>query len=239
MDKTITVFIPFFNEDKGIKTVKKLITPVLEKINLRGYKYQLILLDDGSTDRTQLELKKYFETDKNVKILNHRQNLGLAAGMKTAIKNTKSQLFASLDADCTYLPKDLIKMLDIYEKEKPVLITASPYHPMGKVNGLPLYRLIPSFSASFIYRFLTRTNIHTFTSMFRLYQTKDLKKIKIETKGFLVFTEILLKLNRKKAKIVEFPTTLGVRKFNHSKMRLFKTILGHLELMTRYATYKL
>lgn len=232
---TISIFIPFYNEDKGIVNLKRQLQPVLDYLIANQLGYELLLLDDGSTDQTLKVLKETFDKDKRARFLTHRHNQGLAAAMITAVRHAKGEIFASLDADCTYQPKDLIPMLKIFLKENADLVTASPYHPKGHVSGLPLYRLIPSFTASWIYQNLTGTKIHTFTSMFRIYKTAFLKSISIKSEGFLVFAEIMLKALHNKARIVEYPTILGVRRFNQSKMRIFKTIKAHLGLMIQQA----
>ena len=235
----VSIFIPFYNEDEGVENLKKQLTPVLQKLISLNFDYEVILLDDGSTDSTWSRLNNLFGEEKWVLLLKHHTNKGLGDGMKKAIARAKGDFFAALDSDCTYSPSILIPMLRQLLKEKASVITASPYHPKGRVVGLPLYRLIPSFTASWIYRFFSKEKIHTFTSMVRIYKTDDLKKLNFESEGFLVFAEILLKLLLQGKIVVEYPTTLSVRKFNKSKMRLFKVTLDHLGLMYKLATRRL
>ena len=166
-----------------------------------------------------------------MKIIKHNVNQNLGGAHRTAIKAATGDYLLGMDSDCTYKSKDLFPMLELALKEKADVVIGSPFHPEGKIEGIPAWRLIPSRTASLIYQILTRSQVRAFTGIFKLYKLSELKKIKIESNGYLAITEVLIKLLNKKLKVIEYPVTVGVRKFNDSKMKFLHTTRDHLWLM--------
>jgi hypothetical protein len=119
------------------------------------------------------------------------------------------------------------------------LVTASPYHEKGRVKNVPAWRLSLSRGASFLYRFVLHTKLATYTSCFRVYRRSALLGIELRETGFLGVAETLGRLDLKGAGIVEYPATLEVRIFGQSKMKVLRTILGHLRLMARLLRMRL
>jgi dolichol-phosphate mannosyltransferase len=118
-------------------------------------------------------------------------------------------------------------------------VTASPYHALGRVRNLPRWRLTLSKSLSRLYRLVLHTQLATYTSCFRVYRRSTAAAARIENTGFLGVAEMLGWLDLQGAKIVEFPTTLEVRMIGRSKMKVARTIVGHLGLLIRLAIRRL
>lgn len=111
------------------------------------------------------------------------------------------------------------------------MVTASPYHPDGAVLNVPRWRLGLSRSLSRIYRLILRQKLATYTSCFRVYRRQALTSLRISHTGFLGVTEILVRLDQQGSRVVECPAVLEARLFGESKMRIVKTIFGHLKLL--------
>ena len=106
----ITVIIPAYNEEQAIGNTLEEIIKVLKENNL--YKgSEIIVVNDGSTDKTEEVAKKY-----NVKIINNIQNMGYGYSLKKGIKNAKNEIIVTTDADSTYPFSSIPEMLK--EKEK-------------------------------------------------------------------------------------------------------------------------
>jgi dolichol-phosphate mannosyltransferase len=119
------------------------------------------------------------------------------------------------------------------------LVTASPYHPQGSVRNVPRWRLSLSKSASALYRVLSRQKIGTYTSCFRVYRRETALDLHIVEPGFLGIAEIISKIDLRGGNIAEYPTMLEARILGYSKMRTFRTILGHVQLLSRLAWLRL
>jgi len=94
----LTVVIPAFNEDAGIKNTIEELVPYAEKNN-----WEILIINDGSSDNTGRILSGI----PGVKVIDHPYNKGYGASLKTGIKNAKSELVAFFDADGQHDPKDL------------------------------------------------------------------------------------------------------------------------------------
>jgi len=113
------------------------------------------------------------------------------------------------------------------------VVTASPYHPAGKVLDVPLWRLRLSKTASALYRCVLRQKLSTYTSCFRVYRRSCMAELRISDNRFSGVAEILGRLDLQGAKIVEYPATLRVRRLGRSKMKLFRTIIAQLSVLLR------
>lgn len=113
------------------------------------------------------------------------------------------------------------------------LVTASPYHPQGRVRNVPKWRLSLSWTLSAMYRILLWRRMYTWTSCCRVYRKSVVGNMQVRNGGFLGTAELIAKLCLAGSKIVEHPATLQVRIFGESKMKTFRTIRGHLRLLTR------
>jgi dolichol-phosphate mannosyltransferase len=115
------------------------------------------------------------------------------------------------------------------------MVTASPYHPDGKVFNVPPWRLLLSKTLSRMYSAILRERIHTYTSCCRIYRKSAMTRLTLEHGGFLGMAEMLIELNLAGGKIVEYPATLESRLLGESKMKIARTIRGHLGLLRELA----
>lgn len=229
MNKDIytSIVIPCFNEAEGLSYLASKLRELEENIIEH---HELIFVDDGSSDATYDELTRLYEDrlSKDVKIIRHSENKGVGAAVKTGISNARGYYVAVIDSDCTYEPLYLLEMLEIIKMKNADVVSASPYHPRGSIENVPLYRLFLSRNLSNLYNAILRDNIYTYTSMFRVYRGEAIKKIDIKSNSALAMTEILIKAHGKGFRIIEYPATLAGRKFGTSKIRVLKLIKDHL-----------
>lgn len=233
----VSIVIPCFNEESSLPYLANTLVSVEETLSDK-YRPSFIFVDDCSTDRTNELLKKLFGAKANFTIVRHEKNRGVAAAIMTGIGAAKTEIVCSMDCDCTYDPHELKNMIPLLQTDVS-LVTASPYHPEGKVLNVPAWRLTLSKGSSFLYRQVLRQKLATYTSCFRVYRKSAVDKLVIEEDGFLGVAELLGKLDIQRKKIVEYPATLAVRLFGYSKMKLLKTILGHLKLLSRLLKLRL
>jgi dolichol-phosphate mannosyltransferase len=90
-----------------------------------------------------------------------------------------------------------------------------------------------------LYRVVLRQKLYTYTSCFRVYRRQAATGISVERGGFLGVTEMLGQLDLAGRRIVEFPATLEARMLGRSKMKVLRTILGHLSLLTHLLRLRL
>lgn len=227
----VTIVIPCYNEEQTLVYLRNTLNGVEQKLQGK-YDVRFCLVDDGSEDQTWEVLHQQFAGKPNYQLMRHDRNRGVAAAVLTGIRAAQSEIVCSMDADCSYDPLELGQMIPLLTKDVD-LVTASPYHPKGAVRNVPRWRLALSRGASWLYRRILRTQLHTYTSCFRVYRRSRLTSVHLRNEGFLGIVEMLAHLDQMGCKIVEYPATLEVRIMGRSKMKTLRTIVGHLRLMIR------
>jgi len=232
----ISVIIPCYNEETSIpylvNTLHELKTGLREEYDL-----QFILVDDGSKDQTWAALTKQFSGSPDTILIRHEQNLGVAGAIATGLARSR-EIACSMDCDCSYDPFLLKPMLKMLQADVD-LVTASPYHPAGSVRHVPGWRLGLSKGASFLYRTVTGRKLYTFTACLRVYRRSAALPIRLRHSGFLGVAELVGRLAEQGKNIAECPATLESRLFGRSKMKVVRTTIGHLGLLTTLAWSRL
>jgi len=229
----LSLVVPCFNEIEGLEPLRR----QLEDLQTRcsgQIDLEVILVDDGSKDGTDVELSRVFDAVPWVKVLLHHRNCGVAEAILTGIKASRQEFVASMDADCTYAPIQLLQLWGCMD-DGISMVTASPYHPDGCVEGVPAWRLALSMGASRVYRAVTGSPIHTFTSCFRIYRRRDFDGLQLKNPGFVGIAEMFWWIKQHGGSIREVPATLTTRKTGFSKMRTLPVIWAHLQLILRIA----
>lgn len=233
----VTVVVPCFNEEALVPALARACANLARLLEGR-YALDFLFVDDGSTDSTCAELSRAVGGSPNHAIVRHDRNRGIAAAIMTGVRHARSPIVCSIDADCTYDPAQLAEMIPLLV-EGVDLVTASPYHPLGRVRGVPPWRLALSRTASRLYRCVTRQRLFTYTSCFRVYRRSAVADLELDHDDFVGIAEILWRLDARGARIVECPAVLESRTGTPSKMKLLATIAGHGRLLARAAWTRL
>jgi dolichol-phosphate mannosyltransferase len=226
---SVSIIVPCFNESESIQFLKEKLLPVLAKLRLER-SVELICVDDGSSDDTFLKLEQYF--GQQAQIIRHPKNKGLSAATKTGLIHSTANLICTIDSDCTYDPEDLLGLLNLMHGDIDI-VTASPYHPKGRVKNVPEWRLFLSKGLSQLYRLVLPQKLYTYTSMFRAYRREVLETVPITHPGFLGLVEIVAEAMLRGYKVVEYPAELSRRQFGQSKLRVTRVILSHLKYIVQ------
>ena len=225
----VSVVVPCYNEEQSLPYLANTLRSVVGKWGDR-YDFSFVFVDDRSTDRTWEVLGTTFGGQPHCTLVRHERNRGVAAAIQTGLRAATAEIVCSMDCDCTYDPHELGRMIPLLTEGVDV-VTASPYHPQGKVRNVPRWRLFLSKSLSRLYRVVLRQKLHTYTSCFRVYRRQAALGVTVERGGFFGVTEMLGRLDLDGRRIVEFPTTLEARMLGRSKMKVLGTIAGHLGLL--------
>lgn len=231
-DRTpVSVVVPCFNEEDVLPYLANTLDRVREALAAR-YDVRFILVDDGSSDLTWDGLAAAFGGKPGFELVRHEVNRGVAAAILTGIRRAETEIVCSMDCDCTYDPLELSNMIPLLRPGVD-LVTASPYHPAGRVRNVPGWRLGLSRGAAWLYRRVLRTKLHTYTSCFRVYRKGSVAGLPVRNGRYLGVAELVGRLDLAGGTVVEHPATLEVRLLGRSKMKTVRTVVGHLGLMAR------
>ena len=162
--KTLSVVIALYNEEENIPAL-------FEKIRnaLAGIDYELILVDDGSTDKSVAIIKKYIEPDTKLVVL--RKNYGQSAAMAAGIAAANGRYIATMDADLQNDPDDITAMLDKLIAGNWELVAGIRKNRQDKLLG----RRLPSKIANKLIRNATGVTLHDYGCTLKIF-TSDLAR---------------------------------------------------------------
>lgn len=226
----LAIVVPLKDEALGVPSLVTELAHVARELAFVAA-CEFVFVDDGSTDATAALLEERLAALPRAQVVRHAQNQGVAAAIHTGIRATDADLVASIDGDLSYDPMELRAMLPLLEVAD--VVTASPYHPRGGVRHVPGWRLVLSRTLSRAYRVLLRSDLHTWTSCCRVYRRAAVVGLPVEYPGFLGTAELLVRVLRRGGRVAEHPCVLEARLIGVSKMRVLRTIRGHLGLLWR------
>jgi len=190
---SISVFFPCFNEQENVgKAIEKAIT-VLEKLNTE---FEVIIVDDGSTDGTGRIADQIAGRDERVKVVHHGRNLGYGAALQSGFKAATKELVFYTDADGQFDIGEMPPLLDLMEQHDIV----SCYRlnrrdsAVRKINGWCWTKLVC---------LLFGLRIRDIDCAFKLYKREIFDNIELSSTGALIDTEILARAGRKGYSIVQ------------------------------------
>ena len=226
----LAIVVPLKDEALGVPSlVDELAHVARELADVAACEF--VFVDDGSTDRTAALLDERLAALPAARLVRHARNQGVAAAIHTGIRATDAERVASIDGDLSYDPLELRAMLRLLDGAD--VVTASPYHPQGGVRHVPGWRLVLSKTLSRAYRLLLHSDVRTWTSCCRVYRRAAVAELPVEYPGFLGTAELLVRVLRRGGKVREHPCVLEARMIGVSKMKVLRTIRGHLGLLWR------
>jgi polysaccharide deacetylase family protein (PEP-CTERM system associated) len=225
----ISIVIPCFNEELILPYLSNTLVGVQAELS-REHDVHFVFVDDGSSDGTWASLQSIFGGRANCTVIRHEVNRGVAATIMTGIRASETEVVCSMDCDCTYDPHELGPMVALLTPDVD-MVTASPYHKLGKVLNVPEWRLFLSRTLSKMYGMVLRHQLATYTACFRVYRRSAVADVPLSRAGFIGVAELLGRLDLGGSRIVEYPTTLEVRILGRSKMKIIKTMAGHIRLI--------
>ena len=212
--KKISIIVPVFNEEKNLKKIFN----KLFKINFIKNKKEIIVINDGSTDRSLNILKKI----KKIKILNQK-NQGKGKAVQVGISKSTGKYVVIQDSDLEYSPKDIKKLYNTARSLENITVYGSRYLPLY-LGFIPKYYKGQNFTSYFaniifiiLFFILYQKLITDPLTGYKLYEKKFFNNNVIKSKGFEADHEITAKLIKKNYKIIEIPINYKPRTKDEGK----------------------
>ena len=203
----VSIIVPAFNEAAIIAENLGVICAYLETIEDR-YRWELIVVNDGSTDETGMLINEFAGTRPNVFALHHSINFQLGQALRFAFNNAHGDYFVTFDADLSYSPDHIGRLLDEITDGTAKIVIASPYMTGGHTTKVPRMRKIMSRWANRILSATAKGKLTTITGMVRAYDAPFLKSLNLKTVDAEINPEIIYKAQILRAHIVEIPAHL-------------------------------
>jgi glycosyltransferase involved in cell wall biosynthesis len=213
----ISIVVPAYNEEEAIAAF---IGAFVKEIKLNE-SYELIIINDGSTDSTESIVRKYVKKHKFIRLVNHNINRGLGKALETGFSNAKGDYIVTMDSDLTHPISFIPKLVTCCKNNNDVCI-ASRYIQGGGVKNVPRWRIFISKYVNILLGIVFFSHIKDITAGFRIYRAEKIKDIRIRRSGFESQAEIFAYLMKKHCKFKEIPFILKNREIGTSKFNFFK-----------------
>ncbi len=226
----LSVVIPIHNEELSILALHDRLTQVLEALDRP---YELIFVDDASTDRSFELLTNLADTDPRLKVVRLRRNFGQTAALSAGFNEARGNVIISLDGDLQHDPSDIPALLAKIDEGYDI---ASGWRK-NRVDQL-LTRKIPSRIANWLMAHASGVKLHDFGTTFKAYRAEILKEVNLygELHRFIPALAAVYGARVAEVPIRNVPRTAGESHYGLS--RTFNVLLDILTIrfLTRYMT---
>jgi dolichol-phosphate mannosyltransferase len=217
----ISIIIPLYNEEKYISEVLG---------SLKDYKLPIVVVDDGSTDRSVSKVK--LGRFKNITLLEHKINLGKGAAMKTGADyafNSGADAVIFMDSDMQHQPVDIVKFTDALRSGKYDIVFGTRNYSYG----VPLIRFLGNKFASVLLAGMFGILVTDVLCGFKGMTKSAYEKLKWSSTGYGVETEIVARVGKNKLRFLEVP----IRTIYHDKVKGV-TILDAFSVLGQVIVWK-
>jgi len=167
---TISVVIPLYNEEENVQELHSRLKSVLDTL---GTEYEILFIDDGSTDNTLKFLQEIQAGDSNVIVLSLRRNFGQTAAFAAGFDYSRGDIIITMDGDLQNDPKDIPKLIEQMKDNDLV----SGWRKKRKDPFLS--RRLPSIMANWLISKVTGVNLHDYGCSLKAYKRDVIKNLKL------------------------------------------------------------
>lgn len=225
--KTLTIIIPCYNEETtiGIVIQKVLSSDVL------GFKKEIIVVNDGSTDSTESKINEFAGA---IKKINYSENQGKGYAIRKGIEYSHGEIILIQDADLEYDPINFPNLLRPFVQDKASVVYGIRHREPLKVKNLFNMYFLGGVLINKMVNVLFRYKVQDIHVGYKVFKRELLENIKLKSNGFSVCHELTILLIQNKIPIVEVPITYYPRKVSEGKKIAFKDGI----LITIYVLFK-
>lgn len=226
----LSLVIPVFNEQENLDQLYKEITVSCKKLNKS---YEVIFIDDGSTDDSLNVLIRMQKRDPRIRVIRLRKNFGQTAALSAGFDHSRGDIIITLDADLQNDPEDFALLIDKMEEGYDLV---SGWRRKRKDKFLT--RRIPSMTANWIISMITRVKLHDYGCTLKAFRREVVKNINLygEMHRFIPAIASNIGITIAEVEVNHRPRRHGKSKY--SLMRFTKVVLDLLtvKFMLSYAT---
>ena len=216
-----SVVVPLYNEQAVVEELYQRLTKVMQQM---GENYELVLVEDGSTDATLEKLKAISENDEHVVIVQLRRNFGQTPALAAGFDNARGEIIISMDGDLQHLPEEIPNFLKKIDEGYDVV---SGWREK-RIDNL-IMRKIPSRAANWLASKVSGVDIHDFGTTFKAYRRQVIQDIRLYGEMHRFIPALVSFFG---GKIIEIPITNIVRPSGRSNYGISRTFRVAFDLIT-------
>lgn len=230
----VSLIIPAFNEGRVIEDHLNDVAEFLYRHIGSDKGFEIIVVDDGSSDATGEIIDRLAGQREYLVALHHPRNLGRGRGLRTGFQKAKGRFILTLDADLSYTPDHIAKLLIPLETRQADIALASAYHPQGKVANVPFRRALTSRLGNWLLSLSLGGELETVTCLVRGYTRDVIESLELFSDNKDIHLEIIQKARMLGFKIVDVPSELNWGTANRTSSKKGLSLGAFLEMASRH-----
>ena len=225
MKNAVSIIIPAYNEEGSLPELYCRIMLLIHEMKKNGTisQYELIFVNDGSTDTTEKVMFDLHEKDNNVRVISLRRNFGKATALNTGLRHVKGDIIFTIDADLQDDPKELPRFIEKLEEGYDLTVG-------WKMNRLdPAEKRLPSKLFNMVTSVFSGVNLHDHDCGFKAFRREVADSLDLYGE---LHRYIPVLAHRQGFRITEIPIEHHKREFGHSKYGVERYLRGLFDFMT-------
>ncbi len=218
----LSVVVPLFNEEESLPELHEWITRVVAKA---GYSYEILFVNDGSTDGSLDVLSRLAAVDPNVKVVSFQKNYGKSAALQVGFERCNGRVVITMDADLQDSPDEIPGLFAMIEGQGYDLVSG-----WKKNRYDPISKTVPSKLFNRVTQAVSGIKLHDFNCGLKAYRSKVVKSIVVYGEMHR-YIPLIAKWNGF-SKIGEKVVEHRARKYGVTKFGLERFVFGFLDLMS-------
>lgn len=221
----LSVIIPVYNEAQNIREI-------LKRVQATSLAWEILIVDDGSTDGTRDILKELDGTDQ-IRVVLHEENQGKGAAVRTGFSEAKGDVFLIQDADLEYDPRDYPTILQPIEEGIADVVYGSRFLG-GPRRSTMFWHMIANKMLTFATNVLYNNILTDMETGYKVFRREVLDGITIHSNSFNFEPEFTAKILKKKVRIFEVPISFNPRDYSDGKKIKFHDAFDAIWALLKY-----
>lgn len=224
---TVTVVVPVYNEEKTV-------IEVLERVAAQKEVKEIVLVDDGSKDRSYELITAFAEKDARVKVFQHEKNMGKGAALKTGFSKATMEVVIIQDADLEYNPDEYPLLLQPIARGLADVVYGSRFLGSGVHRVLYFWHYLGNKFLTLLSNMFTNLNLTDMETCYKAFRREVLDRIELKERAFGVEPELTAKIAKLDVRIFEVSISYYGRTYAEGKKINWRDGLSAIRCIVKY-----
>ena len=189
---SVSIILPAYNEALIVQKSLRILCDYMKTLET-AYRWEIVLVNDGSKDDTGRLAQEFARQNENVTVLTHPTNFGMGQALISAFRRTRSDYVVTLDLDLSFSPDHIEKMLARIRESRAKIVIASPFLPGGGISNVPFRRKVMTRVANYLLARASHLEVSSVTGVGRAYDGRFIRALTLKATGMDINAEILYK----------------------------------------------